>query len=1152
MHRIRLFGAFKGKTMRNHLFMGAAVAALMMPAAVSAQQITTGIEGTVTDESGAPLTGATVTITDTRTGVERTQVTGSTGSFRTDSLVTGGPYTVRAAADGYEGQTIEGVNLTLQGNTSLNFNLTSGAGDIVVTGARVTVTQLAIGPGQSFGTEDLETFPSITRDIRDIIRIDPRVSLDRQNEVDRISCLGGNDRSNTFSIDGIQQADIYGLNGTPFAARNAQPIPFDAVRETSVEFAPFDVQYGQFTGCAINVVTKSGQNTFHGSAFFNYASDSLQGNSLNGRELNIAPFEEKRWGAALSGPIIKDKLFFSFAYEETDLGDVEDTGLIGSNYPNEVNFANLAQFERFSQIAREVYGVDPGPAGQSLPEYSVRYFGRLDWYITEGHRFEATYQRLKESNIEPDDFGADRFTGLNSYEDEGTDASFYSARLYSDWSDMFSTEVRVSRADVADVQGPLGGGEAQSANPLPRLVVGVSQPGPNNTRLDGSFVAGPGFSRAANDLQTQVDQLKVAAHIKPEGHDITIGFEANQADVFNLFVQNATGTLTFANLDDFAAGLLTIGGNSNPNGTQIVNGATATGNNGASGAYTNATPTLDVNTAAAAYKRTQFSIYAQDSWQVTPRLNVLAGVRADWFDGGSPQTNPEFIRRYGFANNVSFSNIPVVVQPRVGFTYNFENDGFLTNSQLKGGVGIFSGGDPLVWVSNAFQNNGRAIGFGDLANALCNPIRVGGRVDVVNAQGQFTGVPGCVFQAAADQANRGLADTQSTDPNFRIPTVLRANLGFATRIGTASGLFSDWNLNLDYIYSKFRNPASFVDLAQVVRTTSGLNGFTVDGRPIYASIDPTVAGCTAVLQNQGGTPPTYTNINAPCFNTQRDDEIQLTNSAGFESHAASVILSKRFDSGLFTAGGTTRFNLGYAFTDAEQRRFNNATTAGSSFDGATLFDRQDPERQRSSYASKHNITLGLNFREQFFDEYDTSFGFVFVGRSGRPYSYVFANGGVFADSVSGTFNNPIYVPTGVSDPNVAPTSNAAAVAAYDQFISGNDCVSKYRGRTMPANVCENDWFFDLDLRFSQELPGPANFFGVKDRFTLFADFDNFLNLIDSNWNISRTVGNNVGVIDSGVDAQGRYVLTNFSNRENNLVSTSPSLWRIQLGVRYGF
>ena len=122
--------------------------------------------------------------------------------------------------------------------------------------------------------------PSIARQIRDVIRIDPRVSVARADNGagSGINCLGGSSRSNAFTIDGSLAIDGFGLNeGTGTSARFAFPIPFDIVASTSVEFAPLDVQYSQFTGCAINVVTKPGSNEFHGSGFYLFNDDGLTG-----------------------------------------------------------------------------------------------------------------------------------------------------------------------------------------------------------------------------------------------------------------------------------------------------------------------------------------------------------------------------------------------------------------------------------------------------------------------------------------------------------------------------------------------------------------------------------------------------------------------------------------------------------------------------------------------------------------------------------------------------------------------------------------------------------------------------------------------------------------------------------------------------------
>ncbi|OBV10274.1 TonB-dependent receptor [Erythrobacter dokdonensis] len=1130
----------------------AATTTFVAPAA--AQQITSGVEGQVTDENGEAIAGAVVTVTNTANNATRTTTTGSDGGFRIIALQPGS-YSITVTAAGYEGQTVERFSAITGRPAAFSFSLAStaaGGADntIIVTGARARVSQVAVGPGSAFGAEELESFPSITRDIRDIIRIDPRVALDNQNDVERISCLGGNDRSNTFTVDGIVQADAFGLNGTPFAARNALPLPFDVVDQVSVEFAPFDVEYSEFTGCLVNVVTKGGGNEFHGSAFITYFDGGMVGDLDTGSQ-------EKRWGATLSGPIIKDRLFFSFGYEETDLGDGNEFGPAGGGFLNEANFVTQAQFDEFSQIARDVYGQDTGGYPRALPEASVRYFGRLDAVIAEGHRLEATYQRLEETNVESDS-GASNLTGLNSFEDEGTISDYYSVRLYSEWNESISTELRLSRAEVGDVQGPVGGGEAQSANPITRLVVGVQQPGQDGILgtpddINGNLSTGPGIFRSANQLDTKIDQARFQMNIDAGGgHFFKIGAELNDLQVFNLFAINATGSLYFSNLDDFRNGLLSPGDEDGPNNDEIASGAAIAGD-------INATPSGDINEAAALFSRQIWSFYAQDEWQATDQLSINAGIRVQLYDGDAPRANPQFLDRYGFSNANPFSRLDPVILPRISATYEFDNDGFFSNSRLTGGVGVFSGGDPVVYFSNAFSNNGFSTGLGtsnDCAPGQIPIDPVSGRPTVLNAAGGFTGFPSCITAAGSALAAGGLADTQSTDPEFDVPTVVRANIGFATNIGTETGFFSNWKLNLDYIYSRFNDTLNFVDLSQTPNITRGLNGFTVDGRPIYASIDPNdpdAVGCNATLDYSGGTPPVWQNVTAACFNRiGRDDEIQLTNGPSYDSHVASIILSKRFQGGLFTQGGSFNVNLGYAWTDSNNNRNNGSSTATSSYDITAAFDRQNPAVSTSNFEVRHNITATFNLREEFIDGYDTNIGLFFRARSGLPYSLTFDGGGVFNDGASGSDNALLYIPSGPSDPNVSPSSNAQAVADLIDYVNGTNC-GFTPGQSIERNTCRQDWHFDVDLRFSQELPFIGKLTGItQDRVTLFADFQNFLNLLDNDWNVLRRRPEFVDVVDGGVDPQGRYIITGFAPDDQNFIAPGPSAWRIQVGARYEF
>ncbi|WP_260482138.1 TonB-dependent receptor [Sphingomicrobium flavum] len=1133
---------------------------MIVAAPAAAQQTTSGVQGAVQAEDGAAISGATVTVTDTRTGQVSTLTTGSEGRFSVQNLPTGGPYTVTATAGGYQGQTVNDLFLTLSGNTGLTFELAAAAGEvgeeaIVITGARATETVLAVGPGQSIGIETLEALPTINRDIRDFIRIDPRVNIETStDEVDRISCLGGNDRANVFTVDGIAQADVFGLNGTPFASRNSLPLPFDAVKETAVEFAPFDVEYGAFTGCAINVVTKSGTNEFHGSAFFEYRDENLRGDTAGGEEFIPAEFDEKRWGVTLGGPIFKDRLFFFAGYEELDSSSVIEVGPSGLGFANSLEYVTEGQFNEFRSILNNVYGRDTGDIPRSAPESNVRYFGRLDAYINDDHRLELTYQRLEEENVEPD-FGGSEFGGLRSFELEGTTSDYYAARLFSQWSDNFSTELRYSRAEVGDVQGPVGGGEAQSDNPVTRIAVAVVEEGcptPTNPGGDGCdvglLVDGPGIFRSANQLDTTVDQFKALANITKGDHQITIGAEMNQLDVYNLFVINATGTLYFENFADLEEGLLAGGRGFFPNGRDLARGT-------GWGADINATPTGDVNEAAAEFKRTIWAGYIQDDWRVTDQLSLLFGLRGEFYSGDRPRENPNFAARYGFSNATSFDDIDTVWMPRAAFSYDFDNEGFFYNSSLKGGVGIFSGGDPTVWFSNAFSNNGFSAGLGSTRFADCSgEPSVGGQIDVVTG-GTFTGFPQCVADSGSSQAARGLADTQSTDPNIKIPTVGRLNLGFATRFGNGNGgFFDDWSLNLDYIYSIFRNPYNFVDLSQTPDIRQGLNGYTVDGRPIYAAIDPTVSGCDATLVNVG-TPPVWDNVTADCFNTGRDDEIMLTNASGYDSHVASVILRKRFNSGVITDGGRVYLNLGYAYTDADERRTNDNSTATSGFDRTAAFDRQNPDVRQSTYSVTHNFSASVNVREEFFDDLESSLGIFFRATSGRPYSLVVREGSPFHDSSSGDFNVLPYIPTGLSDPRLSPDSDPDAVNDLLTFVDASGC-DYTPGRSISANSCRNDWYFDLDLRLSQEIPGPGRLFGIDDKIEIYTAVDNFLNLLDGSWNSLRSRGSSLGVIETEIDDAGRYIIEDFEGFENlerdNQIRVTSSTWRVKVGIKYEF
>ncbi|MEO0870633.1 MAG: hypothetical protein AAFY19_01550, partial [Pseudomonadota bacterium] len=248
--------------------------------------------------------------------------------------------------------------------------------------------------------------------------------------------------------------------------------------------------------------------------------------------------------------------------------------------------------------------------------------------------------------------------------------------------------------------------------------------------------------------------------------------------------------------------------------------------------------------------------------------------------------------------------------------------------------------------------------------------------------------------------------------------------------------------------------------------------------------------------------------------------------------------------------------FGYAFTDSNNARNNQSSTATSSFDVTAAFDRQDPAVSTATTETRHNFTAAVNFREEFFDGYNTSLGIFFRAREGRPYSLTFDGGGVFNDSASGSDNALLYVPTGVNDPNVSPESDPDAVAAVVDYVANETNCSFEPGESIRRNTCRNDWHYDMDLRISQEIPFLGSLTGiVQDRIEVFADFANFLNLIDDSANILRSRGGFNGLVDvadGGVDDQGRYIISGFNPDDQNNISINQSAWRIQIGARYEF
>lgn len=1115
---------FQTKT-RSALLASAALAALAAPLAVEAQQITSAIQGTVSAPDGSAAAGATVTIINTQTGLSRSVTVGANGAFNVRNLPTGGPYTVRVSAAGFESYAVTDIMLDASGSGRLPIVLTEEGGaveEIVVTASAADFSFVALGPSSTFNRAQIQELPSIARSVFDVITLDPRV----QFEGGGVSCVGSNNNFNTTTVDGIRFSDGFGLNGSGSIARNTNIIPFDAQGEVSVEFAPISVEYSQFSGCQINIISQRGTNEFHGGAFFQYNNDGLSGSRVNGRDIPQDPFDRYQWGADLGGPIIEDKLFFYVAYEEFETADVfnnNPTVLGGINDDPALDGLTAADIDRFGSILANSYGRDASllvPV-TTQPQTDRRLFGRIDWQINDQHRLEGTYSRLEERNVESD-FSGTEFSFRDSFEEEGTTSDAASVRLYSDWNENFSTDIRVSRQSVTDVQGPIGGGEAQ-AEDIARIVLiedGLSPFAAGSPFFGGSLFSGPGVFRSANQLNYETDQIRAQAKYVMGDHEFLAGYELESTEVFNLFIPNATGSLFFRSLDDLAAG----------NAEALA----------FSGSFTQ-----DPNDAAAAFTRDIHSLYFQDTWNVSDALQIVGGLRYEWYSSeDAPLANPTYQNRYGFTNTTSFDGLDVVL-PRLGVNWNMPEE--FGETTLRAGIGVFSVAGPTVWFANSFQNFGGAIGeIQQLQLVDANDDGTFDNSSCTTADFQVLGgaLPQCLRNDAQVQAQANAGRVDAVDPNFELPTQVRMNLSLSHVTDFGSSFFDDWRVSTDFIYSIGNNSVDYLDL-----TLSPNGETTPDGRPIMFAVNPDLPGCNAVLQGPRGG---FANADPEFCNAGRDDQdILLTNAQGSDrSINITVQADKTFE---FGESGRFNFLAAYNFSDVTLVNTGQNSTATTGFEETVSFVPNRTPRARSNFMTGHAIVLNANIAYDFWEDYTTSINFRFRAQEGNPFSYVFDDrtADIFGDSDREARILP-YIPTGPNDPLV----DFSGLSADDQsalfaFLEESG-LNEYAGEIAPRNTFRGPWNVDLDIRFQQQLPG----FMGSDRFSFIMDIQNALNFIDDEWGVNQTpdngdVGEGVPFIRAGLNGDGQYTYTRFQDRglDDNV---NPSLWRINFMLRYDF
>ncbi len=1034
--------------------LGALVVALSLASALplGAQGVTTAaVRGTITREGGAPIEGAVVTLLNVPKGTRLRTATNSSGRYAFDNPESGGPYTIEATAIGYERASKSGVILTLGQRYIQDFTLAAQVVTLeeleIVATTDPLLNAARTGPATTVSDTAIQRIPILGRNWGGLLQASPQVVGN--------SIAGQNNRFNTVQIDGAVNNDVFALpsNQQPGGQADVKPLSIEAFKEFQVLVAPFDIRQGGFTGGLINAVTRSGTNQFSGSLFTYLQNQDLVGKDTAG--LKVTEFKQPQYGGTLGGPIVKDKLHFFVA---ADLQQ-RDAPYFGPEVSEPQTGITAATADRVTAALLNQYGFDAGtfaPPVNATPNDNV--FAKLTGTLGGSHQLEASFNYVNGSN---DVFSRtsrsrndrDGFMLSNSGYAQRNETKAFRAKWLGQFN-TFSTEVIAGYMTIRD--------KRDVANDVPLFLV--------QGDVAGNWVAGGGEKFSQNNfLDQNLMELTANATFAAGRHVITVGTHNEKFTFLNGFFAGSKGVWSFNSVDRLEAGVadryeVNLPGSKGPNGWLADWGAS------------------------------QVGFYAQDQWSPNDRLTVSLGLRADIPFNDSPTTN-EALKAVDTLGNVDTGVFPsgnLLFSPRLGFNWDVSGSG---STIVRGGIGMFSGRVPFVWLSNAFTGTG-----GEQVTLICS----GAAVPAVTAD--VNNLP--TTCAAGGPPTPPLANVSTVDPDFKFQQALKYSLGVDHRFG--GGIVA----SLDFLHTKNYNTLYLEDINLIEGAANA------EGRAMYGTI---AASSSSTTQKRKSS-------------TVR----QLLEHSNVDQGYNTLItaqLNKLFESGL-------EFGVAYTWSQTRDVYSHTSSISSSNFNFTALDGTLANRNLRTSgFDTPHKVTLSGTA--------NLPLGFIFsalyTAVSGRPYGWVVTQD-ANADGVFG--NDMLFVP---SSPGDISLTNAADYERLDAFLEGEECLVEARGRLLERNSCRNPWTKFLDVRLAKRI----NTFGSQ-ALEISWDTFNFLNLLNGDWGLNRQTSpfeEATGVLNvAGWDAAAnrpRYsVPSSLPSRDR--VQVASSRWRMQLGLKYVF
>src|SRR5947208_910497 len=1092
-----------------------ATMALLLPASVLGQTITGNIRGRVSERGGSPVASATVTAVNVETGFTRHTLVDADGRFRLLGLPPGN-YRVRAQAIGHRPIEKTGYRVQIGDELVVDFELEPAA--VEVTGVSVVgqstplVDPSKTGVARTVSEAEVQSLPSNGRNFTDFIALAPTyTATPKFGSGGSIGTIGGGRNSGAIlNIDGVENTGSF-FGGDPRGGdRLPMAFSIESVKEFQVLTNEYDVSKGGFTGGLVNAVTKSGTNSLHGSFFEYFRNDALTRKDFLGN----APqdFRSHQFGAALSGPIVRDRVHF-FASVDRQARRAAAT----ASASNVLGIPD-STLNRLDNTIRTVYGVDPGPQGTvniAVNEWAL--FGRVDVNLSDRHRLAI------RDNLTILDLVGDRVsTGSSNQYDyfsnggpQTPKVNSLAANLFSNLSSNLHNELRIQYSTGPKPRPP------QVTYPQVRVFLGGSS---------GHFIAfGSDSILQFNDLDEKTFQVANTATLNHGAHSVQVGFDVLRKSFYNLFFNNGRGTYTFnfatdqATLDSLAA-------------RHASNFTRAVPFGGVSPVqFPDSIPT-------AAYVGWRYSFFLQDRWQPTSRLTVSAGVRLDIPKVRNvPINNPQLLDSFPqfFADAATIARlrggtasaadslttareVPAAHnwQPRLGLAYDVFGD---QRTIVRAGVGSFYGYTPFVYWSNMFLNTGR-----DQLNVVCGAAtpaaqNVNLNVDAPTNCGPLTPpVANAFFFVNRDPAT-GAAK------GFKTP------VAFKTNFGVDHALTRDVRLGAEVAYAKTWHNYSIRDINYISTPTAILAG---EGGRVVVGTAPSPTGPT------GSNPrriDTRFNQVLEHDNRSRGDYVALITSGTWHAsrwdvNASYTYSRARDDVSISCCTSTTSYRLVEAGINT-----NNQLEGNFSFSDN---DRPNSFVLSALWRAPGGINVGALWRTY----------------SGLPFSPTISSASgndANGDGIRG--NDRVYIPRSRSDISIDGNGGVAglgtapqqdsAYAVLDAIINSHSCLENQRGRIALRNTCRNPARTVFDLRISKELRTVRG-----QSVELIADFFNVLNGINKDWGRATSAQTTLLRI-RGFDAgSNRYIYEVDGKFAQQFLETGADLaqFQAQLGVRYTF